>query len=147
MGVSKIEGYPQIMNFNRFFHYKPSILGYHYFWKHPYIYTVYIYIYMQRIPECLRSKVFFFLVWCLPFQWSNIDFAKERCCGQTLPRVLWPRRGRFSLLTFFSPHWKEPFSGNGIFVNKDPAENLLVIVGKSSFFERKRLWWFTGSSP
>ncbi len=30
--------YPQIMNLNRVFHYKPSILGYHgypYFWKHP----------------------------------------------------------------------------------------------------------------
>ena len=24
------------MNFNRVFHYKPSILGYRYFWKHPY---------------------------------------------------------------------------------------------------------------
>ena len=29
--------YPQIIHFNRVFHYKPSILGYHYFWKHPYI--------------------------------------------------------------------------------------------------------------
>ena len=27
---------PQIINFNRVFHYKPSILGYPYFWKHPY---------------------------------------------------------------------------------------------------------------
>ena len=27
--------YPQIIHFNRVFHYKPSILGYHYFWKHP----------------------------------------------------------------------------------------------------------------
>ena len=27
---------PQIIHFNRVFHYKPSILGYHYFWKHPY---------------------------------------------------------------------------------------------------------------
>ena len=25
------------MNFNRVFHYKPSILGYPYFWKHPYL--------------------------------------------------------------------------------------------------------------
>ena len=25
---------PQIIHFNRVFHYKPSILGYHYFWKH-----------------------------------------------------------------------------------------------------------------
>ena len=29
-------GYPQIIHFNRVFHYKLSILGYHYFWKHPY---------------------------------------------------------------------------------------------------------------
>ena len=26
----------QIIHFNRVFHYKSSILGYHYFWKHPY---------------------------------------------------------------------------------------------------------------
>ena len=31
--------YPQIIHFNRVFHYKPSILGYPYFWKHPYRYT------------------------------------------------------------------------------------------------------------
>ena len=28
--------YPQIIHFNRDFHYKPSILGYPYFWKHPF---------------------------------------------------------------------------------------------------------------
>ena len=33
--------YPQIIHFNRVFHYKPSILGYPYFWKHPYIYNLY----------------------------------------------------------------------------------------------------------
>ena len=31
--------YPQIIHFNRVFHYKPSILGYPYFWKHPTSYT------------------------------------------------------------------------------------------------------------
>ena len=36
MGVSKNRGYPQIIHFDRVFHYKPSILGYLYFWKHPY---------------------------------------------------------------------------------------------------------------
>ena len=37
MGVSKNRGgYPQIINSNRVFPYKPSILGNHYFWKHPY---------------------------------------------------------------------------------------------------------------
>ena len=37
MGVNPKIGVftPQIINFNRGFHYKPSILGYHYFWKHP----------------------------------------------------------------------------------------------------------------
>ena len=35
--VSKNSGfYPQIIQFNRIFHCKPSILGYPYFWKHPY---------------------------------------------------------------------------------------------------------------
>ena len=28
--------YPQIIHLNRVFHYKPSIFGYPYFWKHPY---------------------------------------------------------------------------------------------------------------
>ena len=31
--------YPQIIHFNKVFHYKPSILGYPYFWKHPCIYS------------------------------------------------------------------------------------------------------------
>ena len=35
MGVSKNRG--QIIHFNRVFHYKSSILGYPYFWIHPYI--------------------------------------------------------------------------------------------------------------
>ena len=29
--------YPQIIHFDRVFQYKPSILGYPYFWKHPYV--------------------------------------------------------------------------------------------------------------
>ena len=34
-GCFRKPGYPQIIHFNRDFHYKPSILGYPYFWKHP----------------------------------------------------------------------------------------------------------------
>ena len=34
-GVSKNSGTPKSSIFNRVFHYKPSILGYHYFWKPP----------------------------------------------------------------------------------------------------------------
>ena len=37
MGVSKNLGLPN-HHVDRVFHYKPSILMYHYFWKHPYIY-------------------------------------------------------------------------------------------------------------
>ena len=36
MDVSKNRGTPKSSHFNRVFHYKPSILGYPYFWKHPY---------------------------------------------------------------------------------------------------------------
>ena len=35
MGVKKRGKNPQIIHFNNVFHYKPSILGYPYFWKHP----------------------------------------------------------------------------------------------------------------
>ena len=43
MGVSKNRGYPQIMHFNRVFHYKPSILGGFspYFWKHPHFAAIF----------------------------------------------------------------------------------------------------------
>ena len=33
MDVSENSGTPPIINFNRVFHYEPSILGYHYFWN------------------------------------------------------------------------------------------------------------------
>ena len=37
MSVSVNGGNPQIIHFNRVFHYKPSNLGYPYFWKHSYM--------------------------------------------------------------------------------------------------------------
>ena len=37
MGVAKNRGTPKSSILNRVFHYKPSILVYPYFWKHPYI--------------------------------------------------------------------------------------------------------------
>ena len=43
MDVSDNSGTPKSSILIGVLHYKPSILGYHYFWKHPYIY-VYIYI-------------------------------------------------------------------------------------------------------
>ena len=40
MGVFLKWWYPQIIHFKRVFHYKPSILGYPYFWKHPYLQNI-----------------------------------------------------------------------------------------------------------
>ena len=36
LGVSTNNGAPKSSTFNGVFHYKPSILGYPYFWKHPF---------------------------------------------------------------------------------------------------------------
>ena len=47
MDVSKNSGTPQIIHFNRVFHYKPSILGYHYCWK-----PLYKWIFgLKKIPQ------------------------------------------------------------------------------------------------
>ena len=40
LDISENSGFsPQIIHFNRVFHYKSSILGYPYFWKHPFTYN------------------------------------------------------------------------------------------------------------
>ena len=39
-GCFRKSWYPQIIRFNRVFHYKSSILRYPYFWKHPYIWVL-----------------------------------------------------------------------------------------------------------
>ena len=41
-GCFQKEGYPQIIHFNRVFHYKPSILGYPYFWFNTHMHHVQI---------------------------------------------------------------------------------------------------------
>ena len=54
MGVSKNNGTPkylQIIHFNRVFPYKPSILEYHYFWKHPYVRSK-----LPHFPSTLVAK-------------------------------------------------------------------------------------------
>ena len=49
-GCFQKSGYPQIIHFNRVFHYKPSILGYPYFWK---------------ALKMNQTRRFFQLCWCL----------------------------------------------------------------------------------
>ena len=67
---------PQIILFNRVFHYKPSILGYPYFWKHQYIY-IYIYsiafvLFIDDWRRCyfhFRRNWHFTLLTCLHRCW------------------------------------------------------------------------------
>ena len=68
MGVSWNGGTPQIIHFNRVFHYKPSILGYHYFWKHPWLYRTAV------APEkCLEGKTFFPLFEVIHFSIGHVQ--------------------------------------------------------------------------
>ena len=50
MGVSLNGGTPKSSHFDRVFHYKPSILGYLYFWKHPYYF-----IEGSMLPTCYKG--------------------------------------------------------------------------------------------
>ena len=51
MDVSKNSGTPKSSIFNRVFHYKPSILGYHYFRKHPDL-TTSAFSYYKSARQC-----------------------------------------------------------------------------------------------
>ena len=55
MGVSKNSGTPKSSHFDRVFHYKPSISGYPYFWKHPY--TKWLAIDYSTPPERKTAKL------------------------------------------------------------------------------------------
>ena len=66
MGVSKNRWYPQIIHFYRVFHYKPSILRYPYYWKHPY----------QKILSPKNGPTFFqasLRLLKLRFWWFDLD--------------------------------------------------------------------------
>ena len=52
MGVSKNNWYPQIIHSNRVFHYKPSILGYPYFWET----SIYVFTYSNCGNMVIRQN-------------------------------------------------------------------------------------------
>ena len=58
MGVFPEIGFftTQIINFNRVSHYKPSILGYPYVWKHPYILHKYDFLLLNRWEHPFSSS-------------------------------------------------------------------------------------------
>ena len=67
MGVSKNSGFsPQIIHFNRVFHYKPSILKYPYFWKH-------LHLHLLQLPMP-----------CTPNSSSGLNLVQLCCQERTL---------------------------------------------------------------
>ena len=54
MGVSENRGTPNSSLLMGLFHYKPSILGYHYFWKHPNVVFIIFSSISQRIVFSIR---------------------------------------------------------------------------------------------
>ena len=67
-GCFRKKGYPQIIHFNKVFHYKPSILGYHYFWKHPGA---------SGEEKCLVKRVSSFLLW-----WRHCEVPADPSCAR-----------------------------------------------------------------
>ena len=63
--------YPQIIHFNRVFHYKPSILGYHNFWKPPFLLLVFV-ANFDRSPEMLG------LFWGINHDCSVRNYCKRK---------------------------------------------------------------------
>ena len=61
-------GYPPIIHFNKVFHYKPSILGYPYCWKHPYNP-----LWVSHISGPLKNGCFHFVI--LPLRWDVSDLV------------------------------------------------------------------------
>ena len=68
MGVSKNRGGPPKSSmFNRVFHYKPSILRYQYFWKHPHVGNLET---KKSVETPICSEMFIFVAL------KNIDLQK-----------------------------------------------------------------------
>ena len=118
--------YPQIIHFNRVFHYKPSILGYPHFWKHPYTSShlnkwnafndiILVYLSQVFLPKCANQESCFasFLrcdFWQTPLSvrnskkfkhsWKRLHISRARiCCTGKI--IHWRRIWRFVL--FVSP--------------------------------------------
>ena len=77
--------YPQIIHFNRDFHYKSSILGYPYFWKHPYsdikrctVLVLFCFFFSGGIPEELFRYELVWVVHCsLGLGTLKVDFVSK----------------------------------------------------------------------
>ena len=101
-GCFRKQWYPQIIHFKRVFHYKLSILGYHYFWKHPTLH-----------PHLMPPK-----------RRYDASFASRVFQATSRPRFLEEFSGTDPLVEIFFPLWegffgKRRFCPFGIFLPVD----------------------------
>ena len=74
---------PQIIHFNRVFHYKPSISGYPYFWKHPFAWICLCSLAKRFITiECPFART----LWHLNQMQVLMGWGTEICVGFTVPK-------------------------------------------------------------
>ena len=73
MGVEPKIMVPQIIHFNRVFHYEPSILGYPYFWKHPYTNWYFFFWLTEWLIKLLIERI---LVTDKEFVWSMFQNSR-----------------------------------------------------------------------
>ena len=89
MDVSLNGGTPKSSVFNRFFLYKPSILGYRYFWKPPYTIPMGCYDLSGKTLQFCR-------IFCFPANSKSTGFSKE-CIVWLFVQVGW--------IELWSPSW------------------------------------------
>ena len=119
--------YLQIIHFNRVFHYKPSILGYHYFRKHPYIIPLHSFLPSGSVcvsicPLSLEVKAMISAYiwqrsrnlddWNETFNGQQEILRKRRfkgnpkkCSNFCLARIMKAKRIRYCLWVLYSHHF------------------------------------------
>ena len=86
---------PKIIHFNRVFHYKPSILGYPYFWKHPHE------LFNSSSPEVYSSQVIRFVTFSSPIVGGHQQPHKKGHFFTIPKRLLWITKSLVFVHWFF----------------------------------------------
>ena len=156
-GCFRKQWYPQIIHFNRVFHYKPSILGYPYFWKHPYKSPETQFHHIKLGVEFLWQPWFLrlatFLPHCLQAQ------SRDWCWRPPKPMLettfclglLWGEDGKVGVSTDI--HWQDskmtfkvsilPFKTTNLCLFSDTrlfvVNNLAVSIKLLSYLQKQQL--------
>ncbi len=90
-------------HFNRVFHYKPSILGYHYFWKHLGGGFKYFFIFTPNLGEIIQFDGCIFFRWVVQpptRRWWRLLYSCCQWCVNCLAHYMWHQLIFFWLVVF-----------------------------------------------